>query len=134
MGYSMTFVSVTRLRVRSAWFLPAFIFYAVRSLRQARKSVGCLAADVRREKALVFWTRTWWADLPAMRSFIGSGPHRTVMPKLQEWCNEASVVHFENTSSALPDWDVATLKIRLEGRVSRVRRPSAAQARGETMS
>jgi hypothetical protein len=130
----MPLVSVTRLRVRSVRFFPAFIWYTVRSLRQARGSSGCLAADARREKALVFWTRAAWADVAAMRSFMGSGPHGTVMPKLQHWCDEASLVHFEDASGRVPDWEAAALRLRNEGRTSRVRYPSEAHARGETVS
>jgi hypothetical protein len=130
----MPVVSITRLRVRSVRFLPSFIWHAVRSLRRARRSAGCLAADVRREKALVFWTRTAWIDLAAMRAYVGSGVHRDVMPKLQDWCDEASVVHFDDASGSLPDWQIAAMKIRHDGRVSRVRHPSPAQARGETAS
>jgi hypothetical protein len=106
----------------------------MRSLRQARHSQGCLAADVRREKALVFWTRTAWTDLAAMRAFMGSGAHRTVMPKLLEWCDEASLVHFEHETGSVPDWEEAAIKVRDNGRTSRVRHPSAAHARGQTVS
>jgi hypothetical protein len=129
----MTLVSVTRLRVRSVRFVPGFIWYTWRSLRQARRSAGCLGADVRREKRLVFWTRTAWSDLHAMHAYVGSGAHRTAMPNLQNWCDEASVVHFEDASGALPDWDAAAEKIRRDGRPSRVRHPSDAHARGETI-
>jgi hypothetical protein len=130
----MTLVSITRLRVRSVRFLPAFIWYALRSLAQARRSVGCLGADVRREKRLVFWTRTAWSDLAAMRAYVGNGAHRQVMPKLQDWCDEASVVHFEQGSDRLPDWNAAAEKIRHDGRPSRVRHPSVVHARGGTIS
>jgi hypothetical protein len=130
----MALVSITRLRVRAVRFLPAFIWYALRSLAQARRSVGCFGADVRREKRLVFWTRTAWSDLAAMRAYVGSGAHRTVMPKLQSWCDEASVVHFEQSSDELPDWTISAEKIRQDGRPSRVRHPSVAHARGQTIS
>jgi hypothetical protein len=89
---------------------------------------------VRREKALVFWTRTAWTDLAAMRAFMGSGAHRTVMPKLLDWCDEASLVHFENETGTIPDWGEAAIKVRDNGRPSRVRHPSTAHARGQTVS
>jgi hypothetical protein len=130
----MPLVSITRLRVRSVRFFPAFIWYTVRSLQQARHNPGCLAVDVRHEKALVFWTRAVWTDPAAMRSFMGSGPHRIVMPKLQDWCDEASLAHFEDASGRVPDWEAAALRVRHEGRTSRVKHPSEAHARGETVS
>ena len=34
-----------------------------------------------------------WTDEAAMKSFMESGAHRTITPKLLEWCDEASVAH-----------------------------------------
>ena len=127
----MPVVSVTRLRVRSVRFLPAFIWDTARSLRQARNSDGCLRADVRREKGLAFWTRTVWRDLAAMQTFVGAGAHRAAMPKLREWCDEAAVVHWQEGSPTFPDWQTAAARLRAEGRLSRVRYPSRAHGEGE---
>ena len=66
-----------------------------------------------------------------MRNFMRSGAHGAVMPKLLNWCDEASVVDWE--SLALPEWDQAEAQMRGAGRTSRVRHPSPAQARGETV-
>jgi quinol monooxygenase YgiN len=129
----MTVLAVTRLSVRSLRFLPGFIWHAVRSERQARNAEGCLAADVRREKLLVFWTRTVWRDDAAMRTYMISGAHKKVMPKLQYWCNEASLVHWSDTAGQLPDWNLAQERLQRDGRVSRVRYPSAAQTQGITV-
>jgi hypothetical protein len=128
----MPVLSVTRLGVRSSRFLPAFIWYALRSQRQARMVDGCLAVGVRREKGLVFWTRSAWRDEAAMRRFMTSGAHRLAMPKLENWCNEVSLVHWDAATSMLPDWTIATERLRREGRVSRVRYPSPAHSRGES--
>jgi heme-degrading monooxygenase HmoA len=43
---------------------------------------GCLAIDAQRENGLIFWTRTVWRDEVAMRAFVRSGAHKSVMPKL----------------------------------------------------
>jgi quinol monooxygenase YgiN len=91
----MPFASITRLRLRSIRFVPRFIYDAFRALQQARASDGCLAADVRTIKARVFWTRTLWRDGAAMSAYRASGAHRATMPKLQHWCDEAAVVHWE---------------------------------------
>jgi hypothetical protein len=129
----MPLASITRLRVRSIRYLPEFLLRALASVRQARRSPGCLGAGVRREAQLIFWTRTLWQDEPSMRAFMTTGPHRAVMPKILDWCDEASLTHWQQDSEDPPDWPTAETKMRTEGRVSRVRHPSPAHARGETV-
>lgn len=128
----MPLASITRLRVRSIRYLPEFLWHAFRSVRQARNSPGCIAADVRREVKLVFWTRTLWHDEPSMRAFMTTGAHRAVMPKILDWCDEASVTHWQQENDTPAGWPTTKVKMHTEGRTSRVRHPSAAHARGET--
>ena len=61
-----------------------------------------------------------------MRAFMLAGPHRRAMPKLLEWCDEASVVHWNQESPALPDWREAYRRMVEEGRPSKVNHPSPA--------
>jgi hypothetical protein len=60
-----------------------------------------------------------------------SGAHRTVMPKLIDWCDEASLVNWERDTP--PDWSQAEATMWSDGRLSRVRYPSPAQPCGETL-
>ena len=53
-GTAKCFISVTRLRVRSIWFLPGFIFYAMRSARQARNAPGNLGVELLRDAQQYF--------------------------------------------------------------------------------
>jgi quinol monooxygenase YgiN len=129
----MPLVSITRLRVRSTRYLPEFVLRALASVRQARRSAGCLSVDVRREVKFIFWTRTLWRDEQSMRAFMTTGAHHAVMPKILDWCDEASVTHWRQDSDDPPDWPTAETKMRTEGRTSRVRHPSPAHGRGETV-
>jgi hypothetical protein len=129
----MPLASITRLRVRSIRYLPEFLFRALASVRQARTSNGCLFADVRREAKTVFWTRTLWRDEPSMRAFMTTGAHRKVMPKILNWCDEASLTHWQQEDDTPPMWPEAKTRVRNEGRISRVRYPSPAHQRGETV-
>jgi hypothetical protein len=129
----MPLASITRLRVRSIRYLPEFLVRTLASVRQARGSSGCLSADVRREVKLIFWTRTLWQDEQAMRAFVMSGAHRNVMPKILNWCDEASVTHWQQDSDDPPDWSTAKIKMQTQGRTSRVGNPSPAHRRGETV-
>lgn len=122
----MTFVSVTRLRVRLFRFLPGFLFYALRSSSQAKRAPGILNVGLLRDANNTYWTRTAWKDEAAMRSFMMTPPHRHAMAKLADWCDEASVVHWLQETSELPDWPEAHRRMVAEGRPSRVKYPSAA--------
>ena len=126
----MAIAGITRLRLRKLRHVPLLLIGAFRSKRQALESDGCLAADVRMIGARVFWTRSLWRDAEAMRNFMRSGAHRAVMPKLVDWCDEASLVDWRRDT--LPEWSEAEEKMRSAGRLSKVRHPSPAQARGET--
>lgn len=127
----MAFIAVTRLRVRSLRYMPAFVLYAARSASQARKSSGNLDTRFRRTQGLTFWTFTAWADQPSMEAYRSGHPHRQAMPKLRDWCDEASVAHWSQPSDALPGWDYATNRMAEIGRLSKVSHPSPMQRRGE---
>lgn len=128
----MAVLSITRLRLRSRRFLTAFLWRARASRRQALRAHGCIGADVRTEGLRVFWTRTVWSDRDALTAFMASGPHRAAMPKLVDWCDEASVARWDCEGAALPDWPEVERRMREEGRQSRVRRPSEAHKAGRT--
>jgi len=50
------------------------------------------------------------------------------MPHLMEWCDKASVAHWEQEESALPAWEEADRRMRETGRASKVKYPSAGHA------
>jgi heme-degrading monooxygenase HmoA len=127
----MPFVSITRLRVRSWRFLPAFLVQSLRTARQAKAAPGNLAVSLLRDADLAFWTRTLWTDAAAMRAFMFSGVHRRVMPRLLEWCDEAAVAHWTQETVEPPSWQEAHRRLQQDGRRSKVSHPSVAQQRFE---
>jgi len=127
----MPLISITRLRVRSWRYLPAFLIAALRSALQARRVRGNLAVSVLKEARNTFWTRSLWTDEAAMKNFMVSGAHRTIMPHLLEWCDEASVAHWTQDSDQKPTWDEVYQRMQREGRVSKVNHPSEAHRRFE---
>ena len=70
------FVSVTRLRIRGLWYMPAFAMQALRSALQAKHAKGNVSIALLAEARGTFWTRTIWIEESAMRSFILGDPHR----------------------------------------------------------
>jgi hypothetical protein len=125
------FVSVTRLRLGAARHLPAFAWHNAASALQLRRAPGFLggylSADVRRR---TFWTVTAWTDLAAMRAYRNVGAHMRVMPRLLDWCDEASVAHWDQSGAELPDPDEALARMTRDGRISKVRHPSPDHAAG----
>src|SRR5688500_18408932 len=123
----MAFISVTRLRLRSIRFFPPFLWWGLLSGVQAKRAPGNLKAAGLRDLHLTFWTLTAWTDEHAMRAFMLSGAHQRVMPKLFNWCDEASVVHWNQETAELPSWSEAHRRMVEDGRQSRVRYPSDSQ-------
>jgi len=122
----MFFVSITRLRLRSWRYLPIFAWFGLRSARQAAASEGNLASCLLRDRGNVFWTATAWTSDAAMKTFMLAGTHRKAMSKLPLWCDEASIVHWNQESAELPTWQEAWTRLQAEGRRSKVNHPSAA--------
>ncbi|MGA7918055.1 MAG: DUF3291 domain-containing protein [Candidatus Acidiferrales bacterium] len=120
----MTFVSITRLRVRSRRYLPMFGWYALISARQAARADGNLTARLLRDRRNTFWTATLWTSEAAMKKYMLAGPHKKAMIKLQFWCDEAAVVHWNQEGSELPTWAEACARLQRDGRKSKVNYPS----------
>ena len=121
----MAFVSITRLRIRSLWFLPQFFLQTQRTISQVKNAGGFLGGSLLPDRRLTFWTMTLWRDQQDMRAYIVSGPHLKAMPRLLEWCDQASIVHWTQADDVPPSWSTADLRMRTEGRPSKVRNPAA---------
>ncbi|MEO5925297.1 MAG: antibiotic biosynthesis monooxygenase [Bryobacteraceae bacterium] len=128
----MPFISVTRLRLRSAWHLPRFIWLTIQAQIQVRRSPGYIAADYHRDRNLAFWTKTAWKDEDSMRAFMGSGAHRKAMPVLKEMCDEASGMNWTQESAELPTWQEAHLRLQQGARYVFVLQPSKNQLSGRS--
>jgi hypothetical protein len=124
----MPFIGVTRLKLRSIRFLPPFAIAALRIVRQVGKAPGFLGGSLLTDRAWTFWTMTAWDSQETMRRFMTTGSHGAAMPRLLDWCDEASVVHWAEPGETLPSWPEADKRMRESGRPSKVRNPSLRHA------
>src|SRR6266702_2925025 len=100
----MPVMSVTRLRLKDPGFFDEFFASAVAAVEQAKNSDGNLGAEVLADANNTYWTVTGWQERGAMNTFVGSEPHRGTMRRLDEWCDEATFIDWEQASMALPEW------------------------------
>jgi len=123
------FISVTRLRIRSLRHLLPFLLHNERVVAQTVRAAGYLGGSLFVDKHRTFWTLTGWEGKAAMTAYRNADEHRAAMPKLQHWCDEASVVHWDD-APALPTWPEAHKRMMEEGCPSKVRKPSADHVAG----
>lgn len=97
------FVSATRSRLRSGFYLLGFFLATTAIQRQAKSAAGNEGLQVRKTQGLAFWTLTFWSDRSAMGRFRVSGAHRKAMPKLRKWCDQAVVGSWETSADNPPD-------------------------------
>jgi quinol monooxygenase YgiN len=127
-GSIVALIVVTRLRLRDAQFLDEFFAAAVTVVEQATSADGNLAADVMAEANNTYWTRTSWQDEEAMRRFMVAEPHRSTMDRIDDWCDEATFVNWDQPDVALPDWEVAYGRLIAAGQVVNLRFASSDNA------
>lgn len=121
----MPFISATRLRIRSFWFLLPFLRSNQKAVRQLKQDSAFIKGKLLVDRRLTFWTLTAWLSEKDMRAYRNSGAHLNVMPQLIRWCDEATVAHWMEAGDALPDWHEAYCHIVApDARVSKVHHPS----------
>jgi hypothetical protein len=121
-------ISLTRLRLASPRFLPAFLLVSLHSIRQARASPGFLSLRLLADRRLTFWTATAFADAASMKAFRAAGAHREAMRRLPHWCDEASVTRWFGPVESMQDWRAAHARMAAQGELTKVRRPSRQHA------
>jgi len=123
---SQVFISVTRLRLKSPLYLPVFMWNNFLIIWQTINTPGFWGGKLLLDANQAYWTMTAWDEQAAMKIFRNSGTHRSVMPKIQDWCDEASVVHWRQAETSLPDWAEVHQRLITDGFLTRLTHPSPA--------
>ena len=100
----MPVIVVTRLRLKDPALFDEFFASAVAVVEQAQNSAGNLGADVLAEANNTYWTRTVWQRRDLMDAFVARDPHLRTMSRIDDWCDEATFVEWEQAAADLPDW------------------------------
>jgi hypothetical protein len=100
----MPVIVITRLRLRDPAFFDEFFASAVAVVEQAQATEGNLSADVLAEANNTYWTRTAWQGRAEMDGFVGAEPHLSTMSRIDDWCDEATFVDWEQPDAGALDW------------------------------
>jgi quinol monooxygenase YgiN len=122
----MPVIVFTRLRLKDAALTDEFFTDAVAALEQAQKSEGNLGTDALSDADNAWWTVTAWQDKQRMRSYVGAEPHRSIMSRLDKFCDEATFVDWEQDSGDLPDWQTGWRRMVDGGTAGMLTQPSPA--------
>lgn len=123
---SMVFISVTRLRLKSPLYLPVFMWNNFLIIWQTINTPGFLSGKILQDAHQTFWTITAWDEQAAMKIFRNSSAHRSAMPKIQDWCDQASVVHWRQAETSLPHWAEVHQRLITDGFLTRLTHPTQA--------
>jgi hypothetical protein len=112
----MPILAMTRLRLKSPWLLPRFLYLNEFAVAQLRKAPGFLRGKLLAEPNLAMWTASLWNSEESMREFYLAGAHKLLMGRLNEFGCEAIAGHIGYDSAELPSWQFVHEQLRKAGR------------------
>jgi hypothetical protein len=122
----MPVIVVTRLRLKDPGLLDEFFTDAVAAIEQAGKAEGNLGANALADANNAWWTVSAWQERQPMLAFTGNEPHRSIMTRLDHYCDEATFVDWEQGSADLPDWQTSWRHLTADGTAAKLTQPSDA--------
>ena len=97
------YVSITGLKLRAVWHLPAFWRLSTAAMAQAQSAPGCLTANARSIDGY-HHTLSVWESEADMNRYLVSGAHLRAM---QSFSKIATGKTYGATMDAAPDWATA---------------------------
>ena len=122
----MPVIAVTRLRLKDPALLDDFFTHAVSVIEQATNSEGNLGVDALAEAQNTWWSVSAWQSRSQMEAYVNTDPHQSTEALLDNWCDEATFVDWEQTGAALPDWQTNWRHLVADGKSAALTAPSAA--------
>jgi hypothetical protein len=116
----MTFISATRLHLRTPLLYPLTFWHSFFITKQTSKANGFLGGKLLMDNYGALWTLTAWEKPRNMTGYKNSGAHAKAMPLLLWMCDEAALVHWQQETDELPDWKTVRDRMEVEGRFSQL--------------
>ena len=84
-------VMSSMFELKTALRAPAFLMYAMRLWRQARRSPGILGVSLRAQPLKgTFRTLSAWTDEQALASFARTDPHAAALNRIRPWTKSST--------------------------------------------
>ncbi len=93
-------IIATELHVRSIWRFFEFASLSVRSMKQAKKSAGCISAVAGNKGWRIGYTLTVWENEEVMLQFRNTGTHKEAMSKIRKLSNKYKTLRWESDKPA----------------------------------
>jgi len=120
----MNVLAITRLRIRSIWLLPIFLYASKQCIKQAKNSPGLIAGKTILDQKLTFWTVSIWQDPTMIDSYNHSGAHAKYRQALSRWTSEARIGHLDTNETELPENEELVVILQRSGKAFRVDKPT----------
>jgi len=65
-----------------------------------------------------YWTRTAWQERASMDGFVGREPHLSTMNRIDDWCDEAAFVDWEQSTAGPLDWQEGHRRLVADGKAT----------------
>jgi quinol monooxygenase YgiN len=124
----MPVIVVTRLRLKDHSVEEEFYDAALAVMEQVNGTDGSLGSDALADENNVWWTLTAWQDRDAVQAFVNTEPHLSTMAMVDEWCDEATFVYWEQSTPDLPDWQTSFNRLVEDGQPASLTHASEAHA------
>jgi hypothetical protein len=100
----MMFISLTYIKVKSIWKVPAFMIHVSRINQQIAEAEGVMATRLKGGLSKNY-TMTAWESKAAMLNFRNHGAHLEAMKSTRYLSDEYTSCHYE--ADSLPAWKEA---------------------------
>jgi quinol monooxygenase YgiN len=102
-------IVATELHVRSFWRFFEFAAISARSMKQAKKSAGCISALVSNKGWRIGYTLTAWENEEVMLQFRNTGAHKEAMSKISKLSYQYKTLRWESDKPA--SWQEAKSRL-----------------------